>query len=76
MKKEGKTLYKGKMVRTLDLTPTWKQVLPILLEGLKSERQEARDASLHELNRMAEICDAYKELTEGLKKSGIKIEDI
>src|ERR1043165_7743344 len=49
----------GKLIAsfTLDLTPKWADVLPILLEGVRDNHRCA-DACI-ELNRMAEAADRW-----------------
>lgn len=49
-----------KYVGTIDLTPTWRAVLPILCEvAATAERLEARQEAMAELQRMADLADAY-----------------
>lgn len=44
--------------QTIDLTPKWKDILPILLAGAERKLK----VSLDELYRMAELADEYVEL--------------
>lgn len=61
------------MAQTIDLTPTWLQVLPILLEVFKhGESTEGRKTAMTELRRIAEIADEYVKL----EKSGILNDNI
>jgi hypothetical protein len=46
--------------RTIDLTPTWAQVLPALIVIL--ENPATRGEAIEELGRMADIADKYVEL--------------
>lgn len=49
-----------KFTGTIDLTPTWRAVLPILVEVAgTAERLEARQEAMKELQRMADLADAY-----------------
>lgn len=47
------------MTKTVDLTPTWSGILPLLIEGARSDAYSARQASLLELRRMAAMADVY-----------------
>ena len=44
---------------TIDLTPTWEGILPVLVTLLKDGNREGRATALDELNRMAKLADAY-----------------
>lgn len=48
-----------KYIKTIDCTPTWEGILPLLLEGLKSESNEVYRNNMKELRRMAQLADAY-----------------
>lgn len=48
-------------METIDLTPTWKQILPALLLILDRGSKQGRDSAIEELNRMAEAADAWNE---------------
>jgi hypothetical protein len=43
--------------RTIDCTPTWSSILPILIELVNKSRTR-KDATI-ELDRMAKMADAY-----------------
>lgn len=45
-------------IGTVDLTPTWLAVLPILIETIKADTPRANDARA-ELERMATLADLY-----------------
>lgn len=44
---------------TIDLTPTWSAIVPMLVMGLESGSSVARQAAMTELERMAKLADAY-----------------
>jgi hypothetical protein len=47
------------MTRTVDITPTWKGVLPLILYALESGTDQGKRIAREELQRMAEAADAY-----------------
>lgn len=58
------------MPRTIDMTPTWRAILPALLDIYRDGMtQESRDIARAELYRMAEIADAYVVLSKTAKES-------
>jgi hypothetical protein len=44
---------------TIDLTPTWEQILPTLLVLFKDGNAKGRAAVTEELTRMAKLADLY-----------------
>jgi len=60
-----------KKVMTIDCTPTWEGVLPLLLEGLKSDSNEVYSNNMEELRRMAQLADAYNELIKSKQNAGL-----
>lgn len=44
-------------VKTIDVTPTWSEILPSILILLKSERASCREVAVTELARMARVAD-------------------
>lgn len=50
-----------KFVGTIDCTPTWESVLPVLLKGLESDKFEIRQGTIVELTRMAKLANKYVE---------------
>lgn len=46
--------------KTVDLTPTWREILPALLALL--EMGETRQVALDELSRMAQAADSWNEM--------------
>jgi len=43
--------------QTVDITPTWSEILPAILILLKSQSQVSREVAQHELERMARLAD-------------------
>lgn len=52
---------------TIELTPTWQAVLPILLVTLESGAEEDKKIARKELRRMAEAADRFNELSKAAK---------
>lgn len=46
-------------IGTIDLTPTWRAILPVLIEGLIHGTEAGRSIAREELTRMADIADKY-----------------
>lgn len=46
-------------VETIDLTPTWEAILPVLLAVITDGTPKGRTEAEAELRRMARIADAY-----------------
>lgn len=44
-------------VQTIDITPMWSGILPILLTLLQSRERESRELAMEELTRMAKLAD-------------------
>jgi len=44
---------------TIDCTPTWEGILPILVTGLLDGNDTAKQIAKEELRRMAQLADAY-----------------
>lgn len=59
----GADNYPGVVVRgerkTIDLTPTWVAVLPMLLAALEDGSDKGKAIAREELHRMAQAADAY-----------------
>jgi hypothetical protein len=56
------------MSRTVNVTPTWTGLLPLLLEvAMNAETVEARRTAREELQRMARIADAAVSLVAAAK---------
>ena len=51
---------------TIDCTPTWEQITPVIIQGLQSDRFEAIKDSTSELTRCAQLADRYNKLTKHL----------
>jgi hypothetical protein len=52
------------MSRTIDITPTWKGVLPMLLAAWRDGNDKGRAMALEDLRRMAEAADLWNEHVE------------
>lgn len=46
-------------VGTIDLTPTWRSILPMLLAGIQDGNAVGKKIAIEELRRMAEAADLY-----------------
>jgi hypothetical protein len=51
-------------METIELTPTWQGVLPILLAALEDGTKEGKRIAREELRRMAEAADKFNELNK------------
>lgn len=50
----------GREIATVNLTPTWQSILPMLIAVIESPAtEEGRKIAKEELHRMACIADAY-----------------
>lgn len=47
-------------MQTINLTPSWESILPLLLESAAKGNQDA----IEELTRMAKIADAYVKMVK------------
>ena len=54
-------------VETVDATPTWEGLLPLYLMSYENGANEGRRAALEELQRMAQLADAYVASKGGAK---------
>lgn len=57
-------------METIDLTPTWAAVLPVLLAAIENGTDEGRRMAREELARMAQAADKYNELSKAAKAGG------
>ncbi len=48
-----------KFVGTIDMTPTWRAVLPIMIAAIQDGTFEGKKIAREELERMADLADAY-----------------
>jgi len=48
-----------KNTETIDLTPSWEGLLPVLLHLLQGETSDSRKVASDELTRMAKLADLY-----------------
>ena len=46
-------------METIDVTPTWRDILPILLIGLTDGNKEGKRIAREELARMADAADKW-----------------
>ena len=46
-------------MKTIDITPTWRGILPLLLAAITSGTHEGRRNAEIELQRMADLADRY-----------------
>lgn len=56
------------MSRTVDVTPTWTGILPLLLIAYCEGTDKGRSAALAELRNMAKAADLFNELTSAEDK--------
>lgn len=54
----GKVVAGRKPIRTIDLTPTWTAILPVLVVALTDGSDKAKALAKEELQRMAQIADS------------------
>lgn len=45
---------------TVDITPTWSEMVPVLLRLLHSDTHSAREVAIVEMHRMARLADKMK----------------
>lgn len=57
------------MTTTIDLTPTWTGVLPILIAGIENGTAEGRKIAIDELSRMARAADAVKDSKAAIEQA-------
>jgi len=53
--------------KTIDMTPSWSGVLPILLAAYSNKDYKAIDAAQQELKRMAELADLWVDYSKALE---------
>ena len=59
-------------MQTVDLTPTWRQILPALLALVENPATQ-RDA-LDELTKMANLADRYNEMVSKVQYAPRRVE--
>lgn len=47
------------MIRTIDITPTWEEITPLLARILRDADAVGQENALEELLRMARLADLY-----------------
>ena len=60
----------------IELTPTWVEVLPVLLHGLEFCDSDTRNTAKVELQRMARLADAYGEAVKRIAQYEKVVADI
>jgi len=60
---------KNEIIETIDVTPTWADVLPVLLTAHANGGPEGQKAAYEELRRMARLADKYNESLKSQKES-------
>jgi len=48
-----------KVAGKIDMTPTWRGILPYLILGIENGTAEGRKIAIEELQRMADAADAF-----------------
>lgn len=56
-----------KKIRIIDITPTWEDILPILITLLNDGDKHGRAHARVELQRMAQLADKYVALNKSKK---------
>ncbi len=51
-----------KLVRTIDCTPTWSALVPMLIAGLIDGSPTSQQIAREELQRMASLADRYVDM--------------
>jgi hypothetical protein len=54
------------MSKTIDMTPTWAAIAPVIAAALEDGTEAGKDAARTELRRMAQLADRTNELAEAL----------
>lgn len=54
----------------IEVTPTWLDVLPVLILGLTDGTEEAQKAAREELARMARAADKWNSHVKAKRKAG------
>jgi hypothetical protein len=54
---------KTKKVETIDLTPTWTEILPALL-AIWDKSEGGKNIAMGELRKMAKLADLYNEMVK------------
>lgn len=55
-------------MKTIDATPAWVAIVPLLIAALQSENYEAQESAEHELFRMAQAADRWNEHARTMKE--------
>lgn len=54
----------SKQVKSINVTPTWRGILPMLVALIENSNDKGRSAAIAELQRMADAADAYNKLSD------------
>lgn len=57
--KQNTTIYEGRVIKTMDCTPTWSALLPLLIDLSNGSNAEARSEGKKQLAHMAKVADMY-----------------
>jgi hypothetical protein len=55
-------------MKTIDMTPTWQDILPLLLAAYEDGTPKGRAIASEELIRMAQSADAYVAMQKAARK--------
>jgi hypothetical protein len=61
------------MTQTIEAIPTWSALLPVLIQAADSDRFETRQAAFDQLERMAELADAYLAIVKASREGKINV---
>ena len=61
-------------MQTVDLTPTWRQILPALTVLFESGDRLARQTAIDELTKMANLADRYNEMVSKVQYAPRRVE--
>jgi argininosuccinate lyase len=74
LKHQYKMEAQNKKQETIDITPTWEQILPVMLQLIKHKDSKVSKPIEKEFLRMAQIADSYvahvKKQAEKIKQRG------
>lgn len=49
----------AKKPKTIDMTPTWRAIVPVIVAALQNGTPQGQKIALEELLRMADVADAH-----------------
>jgi len=59
--------------KTYPIIPSWSSILPMLIQAVDSDRFESRKAARAELERMAELADAYLAIVKASREGKLNV---